>query len=431
MRYLRRFLLAAARCSGAVGVVLFALSATPRAFAQSAPATRSTDIATAGARAHSLGKYDFAIQALTQAHQLSKDHELLFAIAEAHRQRWALRHRPQDLAQAVAHYRRYLERAPAGERRSRAQAALGELEPKLEGATLDEDALAQMAAQEPVQSRLAVMSPALNAAARIDGGPARSLPLFLDVTPGRHRVLVTAPGFLEEAQDVYVGAGTVYAANVRLSSKPAMLTVDAPSGSRIYVDGKFAGTTPLFKPIEAEPGAHFVSLTRTGLVSRGQHVQLSRGKATRVTIDLESTSQRKAAWAFIGAGGVALAAGITTGVLSVIEFRKAREIDQDNDDSEMPPEDKRRYDDAIAARDDFRVVSGIAGGTGLALFLLGGTLFVFDNPPAVAQPHKSGQRQRPSTGSNPSRQGDQTERRATVLPVVGPGFAGGTFGLRF
>jgi hypothetical protein len=135
-------------------------------------------------------------------------------------------------------------------------------------------------------------------------------------------------------------------------------------------------------------------------------VRVERGKTSRMSIDLESTSQRKVALSLVGTGGAGIATGIALGIASVIHHRTARDIERSNDGRELSAEQTQTRDDAVAARDDFRVGSGIAAGVGLAAFLAGGALLVFDSPRRPTPP-------------------------TTGRAVVRPGLAGSTLTLTF
>jgi hypothetical protein len=142
----------------------------------------------------------------------------------------------------------------------------------------------------------------------------------------------------------------------------------------VHVDGKLAGALPFEEALELEPGTRLVAVTRNGYHPHAEEVVLRRGKLTKLEIDLEMTAQRKAAWPLVAVGAAGVAAGIVLGVFAVVRHREAIDLQDAGGD---PLE----YDALIEARDDFRLGSGIAAGTGFGLFLIGGGLLVFDTPP--------------------------------------------------
>jgi hypothetical protein len=336
---------------------------------------RAAELAQAGARAYSVGNYGFAIQAFKQAHALSLRDGLLFSTAQAYRQRHALEAKPNDLAQAVAHYRRYLVAAPRGEHAAEAERALAELEPRLSPDT--------RLRPETFKTRLAVTSDILGASLRIDGKRPRRLPLFTEVAPGRHTLVVVAPGYQPMRRVVRLGERALLPMHFSLRPKPAELSIEAPSDAEVRIDGKLIGSAPLEDPIRLSAGKHSLRVTKTGHHSYARDVHLERGKAETVYVSLERTDQRKAAIALIATGTAAVAAGIVFGVLSVVEHRRAIDI-QDQFGGELDNEAQAEYDAAIAARDNYRIVSGVTAGTGFGLFLVGGALFVLDDPPGAS-----------------------------------------------
>lgn len=97
----------------------------------------------------------------------------------------------------------------------------------------------------------------------------------------------------------------------------------------------------------------------------------------------------------LATAGAAVATGIGFGIASVIEHRRSRDLLQGATEEEADLlATQSAYAEAVAARDDLRVGSGIAAGAGLLMFLAAGTLFAIDEandapvpaPRAVAAP---------------------------------------------
>jgi hypothetical protein len=130
----------------------------------------------------------------------------------------------------------------------------------------------------------------------------------------------------------------------------------------------------------------------------------SAAPARAQEVQVQAGPTRTAALALMGSGALGMAAGIAFGVVSVVEHRRSRNIERD-------AAGELEYQDAIDARDDFRVASGVAGGVGLGLFLVGGALYVLDIP-----------------SPDPA---DEQQARVTVMPLAGPGVAGGALTVRF
>jgi hypothetical protein len=190
------------------------------------------------------------------------------------------------------------------------------------------------------------------------------------------------------------------------SARAALLEVDGTSGADVEVDGVHVGTLPLEAPVAAEPGRHQLAVTLNGHVPASRALELRSGVKREVTFDLDETGQRTGAWIALGAGAGWVATGIVFGVLAVVEDRNARDLVQRLDQG-VTSEETSDYDQARAARDLYRLGSGIAVGSGLGLFVLGACLFAFDERPLV-----------PSSD-------------VTVVPLLHPGLAGATAAIRF
>ncbi len=60
-----------------------------------------------------------------------------------------------------------------------------------------------------------------------------------------------------------------------------------PAGARILLDGRFVGTSPLKNPINADPGAHVLEVTKDGYRSERRQLQLLDGQQTSVALILK------------------------------------------------------------------------------------------------------------------------------------------------
>jgi hypothetical protein len=153
---------------------------------------------------------------------------------------------------------------------------------------------------------------------------------------------------------------------------PAKLAVTAPAGAEIHFDGVMVGQAPLGSEIDADPGPHSVGVVLAGHAPRVQQVSLERGKTRAVDIELETTAQRKAAWVLIALGGAGVAGGIVLGALAFVEQRKADDLEGGFAQPMVG------YQDAIDARDRYRVGAGGSAGAGIGLFVTGALLYAFD-----------------------------------------------------
>lgn len=285
---------------------------------------------------------------------------------------------------AVALYRRYLIEAPSGTHAEAARLTLGRLEALPQSETIDPTPPASDGAR-----RVAITSPVRSAMVRIDRGKPLPLPAFVEVTAGKHKLIVTAAGYVCDAATIEVAAGGVEVTSIALDPKPALLDVQEPAGAEIFVDGTSVGTAPTTKPVALEPGHHTVTLALNGHAAKTREVTIARGHTEHLSMDLPSTRQRTAAWVLLGTGGAAVAAGIGLGVAAVVRDREAGDLGGPRG-SPLETAATQRFDEDIRARDRLRVGAGIAGGAGVGLAALGGFLFAIDQPSIkAARPARS------------------------------------------
>jgi PEGA domain-containing protein len=196
---------------------------------------------------------------------------------------------------------------------------------------------------------------------------------------GRERALVCAAA-------LGLACGPATNAAPAVDPAAARLALEAADGAEVRIDGKVVGTTPFEQPLVLEPGKRYVAVMLDGHEAHAEEVLLEAGKETELSIDLAETGQRTASWVIIGTGLASITTGIALGTVSVIRHRESRDLEDRAGDRPFTPEEQLAHDDAVTARDDFRLGSGIAGGAGLALLVLGGVLFAFDSPAVPVQP---------------------------------------------
>jgi hypothetical protein len=185
------------------------------------------------------------------------------------------------------------------------------------------------------------------------------------------------------------------------------------------VDGQLVGSLPLPAPLAVEPGTRFVAVTQTGYEPYVREVTIARGGSERLEIDLDVTGQRIAAGLLMGGGSAALAAGIVFGVLSIVEHRAARDLAQA---VQGPLNDAQQaeYAGYVSRRDDYRIGSGAFAGVGLGMFLVGGALFILDDPAVSGS----------ATGPAPPLRCAGSNRDVAFVPVISPGLTGAFLTLR-
>jgi len=118
-----------------------------------------------------------------------------------------------------------------------------------------------------------------------DGQPAGRSPVVLTLSPGRHEIAASMPGYLASSQTATVAAGTEETVRLTLRRDGATLRIaTTPPGAAIRLDGEGAGTAPL--TVEADSGRHVVSASREGYDVAEKSVVVEAGKDADVRVDL-------------------------------------------------------------------------------------------------------------------------------------------------
>lgn len=349
-----------------------------------APALAADDVEQAkahfaiGVRAYEDKKFAVAIEAFEEAQRLAPRPANLFTIAQAYRRKYYIDRDTRDLAQAVSNYKQYIAADPNGPRVGEAAAALADLEPMAErlGAT---------AAPAPRQveknvARILIAPSIAGATARIDGGPALEVPAGIEVQPGAHTVVVSAEGYADEQRQLALDPGESFALDIKMSEKPARLSIRGGAGVTLYVDGRPSGTTPLPTPVNVPAGRHVIALTQRGSLPVTQELDLRPGQDKTLEPAFSMSGVRQASIAFMSIGGAGLVAGAVMLGLTLREESEAKDIAARSGSENITGADADALDRAVERRDLYRGISlgTLAGGGAVAL--TGVLLFVLDDP---------------------------------------------------
>jgi tetratricopeptide (TPR) repeat protein len=372
----------------------------------------------AGAQAYSVGQYLAAVQAFDEAYRLAPRSAILFSTAQALRRQYFVDRDRANLDRAIKLYRRYVDEVPQGGRRADAVQGLSELEPL--AARLDaESGVAGAREQAAPATRLMISSPTDKARISVDGAIAVAAPYIAEVSPGKHRVKVTASGYFDDEREVVTVKGGLIAFDVRLRERPARLRLTVDDGARIYVDGRYQGEAPLSKALQFQAGKHLVSVIQAGYRGFSTEVLLVRGKTKTVEVELSYSKQRNVSLVLLGAAGVSTVVSLGFFAQSIERQEAAQSVLDRREDGNITSEDLDVYDAARRDRDQLRRAGTVAFATGVTLGAVGGMLYWFDTPQVpeanatVAPPKPKNRSSGPKTLS--------------AAPVVAPGFVGGGF----
>jgi hypothetical protein len=362
----------------------------PPAAPSAADIAKARSIFDAGGRAYDAGDYPAAIQAFEQAYAIAKRDNIVFSIAQAHRQQFILTGEADHLTKAIASYRQFLAGGKAGPRKAEATKAQTDLE-AIEAKREKEGAAMPAPVAAPAQkTMLAIDSPTPGARISIDGSEPAPPQVNAEVTAGPHKVKISAPGDLDKEVTVRANAGEFTPETFELEEKPAHLSVDVPSGAEVSIDGRFFGKAPFAKPFDVPPGRRFVSVTLGGHQSKGEVVELERGADKKLALPMRTTTQRDVSYAFMTAGGAALVGSLVLTGLAVASDHDASLILKKQQSSTITQRERQQYTDDAANRDKYRNAAISVGVGAGVLGVIGLGLFAFDRPSAIQAPPDTG-----------------------------------------
>lgn len=356
----------------------------------------------AGAKAYAAGLYADAVTAFREAHKLSPDRPtVLFSLAQAERREYTVKQDPALVEAAIAHFRRYLEIVTEGGRRGDAVVALGELEALRAGA----EAPAAKAA------RIFITTETPGAVIYVDGKKYDQVPVIEETSPGKHVIKIEARGFVEETREIVAVEGTIFPLEINLGEKPSFLTINAPPGATISVDGRNHGDAPLAGPIDLLSGSHRVIVTRRGYVPYDKPYSVDRASSNTLTVTLPPTTQRKLTYVLFGASMTGFSVGTALIIASIAKDAEAADILDKAKKENIDRGTLEKYINAYDVRNALILSTSAMELVAVGLGVASAATFVFDSSSRV--------------NATPGR----NEARFSVAPLTGGGFV--SMGLRF
>lgn len=381
----------------------------------------------AGAEAYDAGQYLVAAEAFLKAHEFLKSPALHYSAAQAYRRQYLMDGSADSLRRAVRLYREYLREDASGQRREEAISALADLVP-LEGRlkrkniaaiTPSEPAPApgkpglvpipvptgnptnpapvpdialdepeEPEAEPPRKTRVLISAKPTTAEISIDDAALARVPVVAEVKAGPHKVHAHATGYFDEDFQIDAVDKELVARHVVLRPKPGRLSVQSSSGASLSLDGQLRAVMPLEKPIEIEPGEHFITITQPGRISFSRVITVERDKDLKINADLPLTKQRVGALSTFTVGLVGAAA---TGILGGLTWNQnsiASTFDANRQAGTMTPSQISTYNDALLKRNTLSTATMITGGVSALVLLTSAGMFLFDNPAMIPLPQK-------------------------------------------
>ncbi|AGC41938.1 serine/threonine protein kinase [Myxococcus stipitatus DSM 14675] len=108
----------------------------------------------------------------------------------------------------------------------------------------------------------------------------------LSLPPGTHRLRFVNPLCDEVEVAVTLAAGETVARDVVLTLRKAEVSIQAPVGARLFVDGREVGTAPLPGPVSLEHGKHRVSAHLPGATPVQREVEVVAGRRLEVSLEV-------------------------------------------------------------------------------------------------------------------------------------------------
>lgn len=365
-----------------LGLCMLMIAAPRSAQAQQPSAAPSADVERAkesfrvGAAAYAAGEYLAAIAALDSAYALAPLPAIAFSLAQAERRQYFVDRRPEHLVRSAALFRRYLEQVATGGRRSDAIDALAQIEPLLAA-----PASAAPRASGVSSTRVLVIAEAPGARVWIDD--AELVGTFIrEVAPGKHRVVVRAPGFHDAEREVVAVAGELIPVSMALAELPGTLEIAAPLGAEIYVDGAFASLGGARVLVAVASGTHRVSALENGFRTASVEVEVARGGREKLRFELEPTAQRITSHVALIGGAVALGAGTFLAVLATQSEGAAQGFLDKVERENVSTAELVRYRADVQRRDRYRLMAGVNFAASFGLLVAGLFLHELDQPRA-------------------------------------------------
>jgi len=332
-----------------------------------------------GAQAYAKGQYVLAIDAFEQAYTLTERPGLLFSLAQANQRQFRISGDEKYLARAIDCYRKYLERVTEGGRHAEAQQQLTSLLAVTERLHPGSTGSATPSARTQIFGRLLLSSSTPNARLTVNGEPVESLPSALELPADNYKIVAEAAGFERKEQELKITAGSSVPLNMELVPLPSRFKLRGPAGAEVLLDGRPLGWLPLGEA-QAPPGEHWLAVRSPGRATRDVRVRLQRGQTTEVTVELETTFQRKMAWTSAGLGAAAALSAGGLALAALVHDQKAEGLEERRQKGELTLLEARSLNSHVEARNDFKTAALVTGLGSAALLGAAAVLYFADTP---------------------------------------------------
>jgi PEGA domain len=361
-------------------VLIFSLLLASSVFAATpAETTQAKALFNAGAAAYEKGRYVEAAVQFDEAYKLVPKPAILFSLAQAEKKQYYANGRNQAvLRQAIAHYEQYLKDVPSGERRDDATNAIAELAPQVKQGA-DVAPVPTSSPADASKAPLTISVAAVGAKVSIDGAPAVEAPFIGEVKPGKHRVVVTAPGYEDLSRDMVAEGGRRTAVEMPMQELPGTVELVSNRSADVFIDGLPSGRTGATGRVTATPGEHMLSLSSNGSPLYSEPIHVERGQVVKQEVRLRDSTQRTLSYVTMVVGGVTVVASGLAGLTALGRQSEAEELLRRRGTT-LDTGGLTDYQQKVAQRDSASSTALVLLGVGGTVLLLGGGLFLFDKP---------------------------------------------------
>jgi hypothetical protein len=200
------------------------------------------------------------------------------------------------------------------------------------------------------------------------------------VSPGPHRAVVQAPGFFPSERVVTALPGELILSEVVLRELPGTLVVKSSPDAELYIDGSFVSHGGERTTLALSSGPHTLTVAQLGRRTSHRVLMLKRGERIELSVDLESTVQRRFARAMFVLGGLTLGNGLVLAALTYREQSRALDFLAKQKRENVTATDLAKYDRAVRRRDSFRISTGLSLATSAMVFVTALLMHELDRP---------------------------------------------------
>ena len=247
------------------------------------------------------GRYKEAIERFGRSYDITRDANLMYSIAVSYQnlERWKA---------CVSHMERYLETAPVGPKRDRAENTRISCDARI---ARDQQLIVS---STPPGARIFIDDRSKG----VVGQTANDKSFTTFLRPGQHTVWLELDGFEPVEQTIEVQAKEPFRMSVTLTKVENLgwLYVDCTvRDARVYIAGKTVGLTPFEKPLPYGEGPLQIVVERDGYTRFSKEIAVRKGQistvdAYLVSLETPNTWRTPTGWTFNTIGALAIGAGV-------------------------------------------------------------------------------------------------------------------------